>query len=216
MSVSLYALAAGLPFLSFLLGAVPFSFLIGKAAGLDIREHGSGNPGASNVYRVVGRPQGALAFILDTGKGAVPAFAAGMLYDHLVPGSFLLPRVWYIILCGFASAVGHVWTPFLGFRGGKGVATLLGFFAVLFPKGLAVTLVLAVVLILVTRIFSVGSLAGAVVLPLSYFYFSPEPFSAEEWPVLAITLIASALVFYRHRENIARLVRGKEFGTRGQ
>lgn len=215
MTVPLYVLAAGLPFLAFLLGAVPFSFLIGKAAGMDIREHGSGNPGASNVYRVVGRWQGALAFIFDTGKGAVPALVAGILYDHLVPGSFLLPRVWFVILCGFAAAVGHVWTPFLGFRGGKGVATLLGFFAVLFPKGLAAALFVAVILILVTRIFSVGSLAGAVILPVSYFVFSSDPFGAEEWPVLVISLLASALVFYRHRENIARLVRGKEFGTRG-
>ncbi|MBI3396146.1 MAG: glycerol-3-phosphate 1-O-acyltransferase PlsY [Spirochaetia bacterium] len=202
-----------LPVAAFILGAVPFSFITAKLwKGVDVRKQGSLNPGASNVFRTAGPGPGIVAFILDTTKGAAPVFAAQLLAD--AAGDMPLRPVWYSLLVGFMAAAGHIWTPFLGFKGGKGVATFMGVFIVIFPRGVVLALTVAVVVIALTRYFSLGSLSGALILPMSYFLFTDRVWDPERLPILIVCCMASALLFVQHRGNIMRLIKGNEFGTR--
>ncbi len=199
------ALALG----SFFTGSIPFAYIFARLyGGIDIREHGSGNPGASNVYRVIGPVPGIIVFILDTLKGALPVLLVG----RLIQNDYSL---YYEISAGFLTAAGHIWSPFLRFQGGKGVATSLGIFIIIFPEGIVMSAVLAAIAILVTRIFSVGSLIGAVFLPVSYFIvYWKDPWNSKNSGILILSLLSLILIVYRHRDNLKRLRQGKEFQTR--
>lgn len=198
---------------AFLAGAAPFSYLIARAfAGIDIRETGSGNPGASNVFRTVGPLAGFLTLLLDAGKGA-----AAMLLALPFVGQFdETALVWLRIGLGLAAVAGHVWTPFLGWRGGKGVATLIGVFAAIFPLGIIAAAGGGTIAILVFRYFSLGSLVGVALLPLAYFLYTEEPLRSDHLPVLWLILAAVALTVLRHLDNIRRLLQGQEHGMRSQ
>ncbi|MDD4731888.1 MAG: glycerol-3-phosphate 1-O-acyltransferase PlsY [Desulfovibrio sp.] len=181
------------PIVSYLLGAVPFGMLLAKFKGVDIRSQGSGNTGATNVARTCGLPLGLTALALDLGKGLVPVLLATGMSDHWL----------FLSICTAAPILGHVYSPFLGFKGGKAVATTIGAFLGLAFLPTLVCVLLCVAGILASGYVSLGSLIFGAALPLAMLASG----RAELAPVaLAITL----LLYWRHRDNIARLARGQE------
>ncbi|MBI4601974.1 MAG: glycerol-3-phosphate 1-O-acyltransferase PlsY [Planctomycetes bacterium] len=192
---------------SYLLGSVPFAFLLGLARGVDIRKVGSGNIGATNLSRALGRRWGAAAFALDFAKGLLPALAAASLERGGLASlgtAGLVPA-----LAGLAAILGHVFPVYLRFRGGKGVATTFGVMA-----GLSWLSTLAAgavwgVLYLATRTVSVASIAAALALPAAVAVVERSR-GAGYAIVLGFASAMSVLVIVRHRANIARLLRGEE------
>jgi glycerol-3-phosphate acyltransferase PlsY len=192
--------------LSYLSGSIPFAAIAGKLRGVDLRKQGSGNLGATNVFRVLGWKIGITVFLLDALKGALPVL---LLAPRIV--SPRDPVVW-AIACGIAAIAGHVRPIFLGLRkGGKGVATAAGVFFALAPIPMAVTFVVFVGVVLGTGYVSLGSLISAVVLPtLLLVTLGPRA------PLFFVSALIALFVFWTHRTNIARLRRGEEhrFGKR--
>ncbi|HET7292662.1 MAG TPA: glycerol-3-phosphate 1-O-acyltransferase PlsY [Vicinamibacteria bacterium] len=181
--------------LAYLLGSVPFSFLVARAFGVpDVREVGSGNVGATNVMRAAGKPAGVLAFVLDASKGAVAALIA----QRLDAGPVLPP------LAAGAAVLGHMFPVWLGFRGGKGVATGAGAFLPLAPLATALGLLAFVLTAMATRYVSLGSIVGTATLAATAFATGAHP--AVAWSAVAI----GALIVFRHRENLRRILRGTE------
>jgi glycerol-3-phosphate acyltransferase PlsY len=181
---------------AYLFGSIPFSFLVARAFGVeDVRRVGSGNVGATNVLRSAGRAAGVLAFLLDAGKGAAAAALAG----RLAPGEAALPAA-----AALSAVLGHMFPVWLRFEGGKGVATGLGAFAPLAPKAAAAAILAFVVVAAVTRYVSLGSIAGAVVLvAVAIAVGCPAP-------VAGAGAVTAALVVWRHRSNLRRIVEGTE------
>ncbi|MCA9290079.1 MAG: glycerol-3-phosphate 1-O-acyltransferase PlsY [Phycisphaerales bacterium] len=209
--------------LGFVSGSIPFALLIGRAKGVDIRRHGSGNVGATNVSRVLGRPYGLLCFALDAAKGAGPVVAAG-----LVQGVFgatvaaVEPTAqWAWLAVAVASVAGHMFSPFVGFRGGKGVATGFGSMVAMWNI-LTIPLLLALAawlcVLAVSRYISLASIVAAQVVPIAFMTImlvrdggdDPNARVVHAMPVLIVTIGIAALVVLRHRANIARLQRGEE------
>lgn len=176
---------------SYLIGAIPFSYIIPRVLlGTDIRQHGSGNPGASNVSRVCGKGYGGLALVLDVGKGALAALLAQQTG---------LP-----VALGFIAVLGHVFNPFLGFSGGKGVATSLGVISFIsWPAGL-VFVCIWVILFSLQSIAGLSSLAAISSIPLVFY------FTMGKGVLLWVSIGLVALIYFTHRGNIARLSRGEE------
>lgn len=192
----LYLTALG----AFLLGSVPTGYLVARARGVDIRRHGSGNIGATNVFRTLGKPLGIFVFAVDALKG----FAAVWLAARFGGGSD-----WAGIIAAVAVIVGHNYTPWLGFKGGKGIATSAGVLLALTPWTVLVATLAWVVFFRATRYVSVASIAASAAVPLSV--------GALWWsgcggnpPLLAFALVISALAIWRHRSNILRLRDGTE------
>jgi len=181
-------------FLGYLIGSVPFAFLLSRRRGIDLRRVGSGNVGASNVLRTSGVPLAVVAMCLDGVKGAVAVLVA----ERIAPGP--TPPV----AAGLASVVGHIYPIWLGWRGGKGVATSAGMFAVLAPAPLAIATAVFVMCVSVTRYVSVGSLAAVVTLAVA------TAVSHAPTPVVAGATLTALLVIYGHRGNVARLRSGTE------
>jgi glycerol-3-phosphate acyltransferase PlsY len=181
---------------AYLLGSIPFSFLVARAFGVeDVRRVGSGNVGATNVLRSAGKAAGGLALLLDAAKGA----AAPGLAAWLVPERPLIPA-----LAAVAAVLGHMYPVWLGFQGGKGVATGFGAFAPLVPKAAIAAAALFLLALVATRYVSVGSIVGAVSLAVLAFIFGESPF------VAGAATFTAALVVLRHRSNLLRLWRGSE------
>jgi glycerol-3-phosphate acyltransferase PlsY len=202
-----------LTFGAYLLGAVPFGLLIGKARGVDIRLHGSRNIGATNAGRVLGRPWGYLCLALDILKGFAPTFVASYLIaDRRDPDAVTLV-MWLAI--ALAAVLGHVFPVYLKFRGGKGVATTIGVALGIFPyltAPMLATLLVYAAVRLPTGIVSLGSLAIAIGLPVSFFAYTrllDLPMS-DFWPLQAAAVLLGLLILIRHRENIGRLLKGTE------
>lgn len=198
---------------AYLLGAVPFSFIIARRLrGIDLREHGSGNLGATNVYRTMGPGWGVLCLLLDMAKGAGAVLAMTAVTSSWPEGQVtplhLPPDLWRIF-AGFVTALGHTLSPFVGFHGGKGVATTSGAFFVLAPYPTLCALGAFAIMMAVTRIVSLGSIVAAVVLPLAvgYFELRSEQFSKT---IFVFTLIICIWVVVKHRANIRRLAAGTE------
>ena len=182
---------------SYLLGAIPTGYLIArKVMGIDIREHGSGNPGAANVYRTVGKWAGICTFLVDGFKGFIPTCLALRLFPDLY---------WPAILCGTIAILGHMWTIYLKFRGGKGVATSAGVFAALLPIPTALAFASFVVCVALWGRISIGSIVASVVLPATSFFIGQHPMGVN----IMVTAIG-ALVIYKHVPNIKRLLAKKE------
>ncbi len=179
---------------AFLLGAVPFGYLLGRAAGVDVRRLGSGNIGAANLVRTVGWLAGVLTLLLDVAKGAAPAALARGVE---VPAGWLAAVV-------TAAVLGHIYTPFLGFRGGKGVATTLGALAVASPPMAAAAVAVWVTMVALLHFTSLAALVAAVLLPVFAWWLDGRT----AFVVLGAGL--GALVVWRHRQNIDRLRRGTE------
>jgi glycerol-3-phosphate acyltransferase PlsY len=189
--VSVLVLAA-----SYLLGSIPFSFVVARRFGVgDVRKVGSGNVGATNVMRSAGKGPGLLALVLDAGKGAV----AALLARRLSGDDALLPA-----LAAAAACLGHMWPVWLGFRGGKGVATGAGAFLPLAPAATGVALVVFGVTLALTRYVSLGSIAGAVALPLFALVFGAP------LPVVWTGAALAALIAFKHRGNLERIAKGTE------
>jgi acyl phosphate:glycerol-3-phosphate acyltransferase len=181
---------------AYLIGSLPFSFLVARAFGVeDVRRVGSGNVGATNVLRSAGKAAGALALLLDIGKGA----AASALAGRLAPGHAALPAV-----AAVAAVVGHMFPVWLRFEGGKGVATGLGAFAPLAPKAALGAIVAFGLTALVTRFVSLGSVAGGLALAgVAFAVRGPDP-------VAVAAAFTAALVVFRHRSNLRRILGGTE------
>jgi glycerol-3-phosphate acyltransferase PlsY len=198
---------------AYLVGSVPFAYLIAKAVrGIDIREVGSGNVGATNVGRALGRKWGILVFALDVLKGFLPTLAALLL--HHAPALALrslgeggLPLG--VALTGFAAIAGHNWPIFLKFKGGKGMATSCGVFLAVFPLGLLVAMGVWAATVALTRYISVGSMVAAAALLGCALLLQHDPFGAGKF-LTALAAVAAVLSIVRHRANIRRLVQGTE------
>jgi glycerol-3-phosphate acyltransferase PlsY len=191
---------------SYLIGGVPFGYLAGRIIkGIDIRQHGSRNVGATNVFRVVGRGAGIAVYALDAVKGLAPVLAAKALW----PAASAWGE-WYYILIALAAILGHVFTPYLSFRGGKGVATASGAMLALAPLPvLASLLVFAAVLALFGWV-SLGSISAAFAFPISVAVELALKDRYPFTPVLAAAWFLTILVLVTHRTNIVRLLQGKE------
>ncbi len=178
---------------AYVAGSIPFGLLVARAKGVDIRAAGSGNIGATNVARVVGKPLGVLVLVLDAAKGFGPTFAA------LRAGG---PQV--AAIAGILAIVGHVFPVWLRFRGGKGVATALGVFLALAPVEAGIAFATYAVVYGIRRISSVGSLCGGAALLVAMLVRGQPP------AILALGGAAFALIVWRHRGNIARILRREE------
>lgn len=185
--------------LAYLVGATPFGYLAGRLRGIDIREHGSGNIGATNVLRTLGKPVGFAVLILDVLKGLVPALLARSVSDgSLVP-----------IFTAVAAILGHNYTFWLGFKGGKGIATTAGAMAPLLFWPLVAAVLGWLILLKTTRYVSVASIGAAAIIPLAVTVLSLAR-GVWEWPLFLLSLLVFVLAVWRHRENIRRLCAGTE------
>lgn len=179
--------------IAYLIGSVPTGLLLGKLYGIDVRQQGSGNIGATNLYRTLGRKVGIMTLIGDCLKGVAPVLLARQF-------GFSGEQVAWV---GLAAFCGHVFSIFLKFRGGKGVATALGVFLALSPLAVLIALVLFVLVMLKWRYVSLGSVCAAAVMPLAVAF-------SQEWILTGVTFLISLVVIMRHRENIRRLLAGTE------
>ncbi len=193
-------------FLSYLLGSIPFGFLVGKARGIDIREHGSGNIGATNVLRVLGKKFGIPVFIGDALKGLI---AVRLAIDLAAQGQ-QIPLAAAGIMAGICCLLGHSFPIWLGFKGGKGIATsagvLIGFLPV---AALGIALVWSAVFF-TTRYVSLASICAALALPLIVLGELIFVWKSGGWPFFYFALVVSLLAVWRHRSNIGRLLKGTE------
>ena len=181
--------------LGYLVGSVPFAWLLPRrASGIDIRLTGSGNVGAANAYRASGAAVAALVVVLDLAKGACAVLVA----NRVGQGAAVQAAA------GVAAVLGHIFPVWLGFRGGKGVATACGVFAVLAPLATALAALVFVVTVWWTRYVSVGSLGATIVLPALAYRFAAPP------AVVAGAVVCAILILERHRANLVRLLNGSE------
>ncbi len=181
--------------LSYVVGSVPTGLWLGRwLCGVDIRQHGSKNIGATNALRVLGKKMGALALAGDMAKGVV----AVLVFARLSPWPHAT------LLCGLAAIVGHTGSVFLKFRGGKGIATSAGVFASLCPIPTAIAVATFAALVGLTRMVSVGSICAALALAMSVWALS------DDWPMRALASAVALWVIVRHRSNIQRILRGTE------
>jgi acyl phosphate:glycerol-3-phosphate acyltransferase len=219
------------PLFAFLLGSIPFGLLIARAKRIDIRQHGSGNIGATNVLRVVGKKYGIACLLLDALKGFIPVAIAVNLIQIIgrpVQIPLGLADAWVIkltaaealkaqtahILTALCAVLGHNYSPWVGFKGGKGVATSAGVFLALMPFAMLLLLVIWVVLFMLTRYVSVASIGATAALPFLTLWGSWHHGRIQDgsWnkPLFALTVIIAIMAVWKHRANIQRLRTGTE------
>ncbi len=186
---------------SYLIGAIPFGLLVGRIAGIDVRQEGSRNIGATNVGRVLGKKKGFLTLLCDVAKGFLPVWGAALLLPETTASRDLI-----VVLCGLATVIGHMFPLYLKFKGGKGVATALGVFLFISPVSILITLIVFLAVVSGTGYVSVGSLAASVLLPLWLWILDEPP------QVLMVAVVIALLIWFKHRSNIGRLLRGEEKG----
>lgn len=202
--------------LAYLVGSIPTSIILSKLVkGIDIRQHGSGNAGGTNVFRVMGWKWGILTIILDAVKGAIAVIVVARFYLDNFPFNNVTPFDDFTlvqIICGIAAVIGHIWTVFAGFRGGKGIATALGFLLTLVTIDMLLALVVFTITVTLSRYISLGSLAAAVSLPI--ILVVRENIFDVQIPgyqtLLPFIIGLVLLVIYTHRKNIDRLIKGSE------
>jgi glycerol-3-phosphate acyltransferase PlsY len=219
------------PLLAFLLGSIPFGLLMARSRGIDIRAHGSGNIGATNVLRVMGKKYGIPCLLLDMLKGFIPVAIAVNLIQitgRPVQVPLALPDAWALklaagdalkaqfahILTALFAVLGHNYSPWVGFKGGKGIATSAGVLLGLMPFAVLLLLVIWLLLFLATRYVSVASMGAAAVLPLLTLWGSWHHGRIQDgtWnkPLFIFTIVIAALAIWKHRSNIRRLSDGTE------
>ena len=188
---------------AYLLGAIPTAYIFGKVLkGIDIREHGSGNVGATNVFRTVGKAPGIVVFIIDFMKGFLAVTLIPVLLGEIAPEASIQPYLY--ILLGAAAICGHIWTVFLKFKGGKGVATTAGVMSGLSPAIFGLGLLVWVAIFAIWRYVSLASIAAATSLPILAVILGKD---------LSFIIFCSVLCvigIFSHRSNIQRLIKGKE------
>lgn len=204
---------------SFLLGSIPFGYVLVRVfRGQDVRNTGSGNIGATNVARTGSKGLAIATLLLDALKGYVAVAFAFWIPNHIaVPISadthaslaVINPGLMFLLaaLAGFCAILGHMFTPWLGFKGGKGVATAVGAFAGIAPRAVLVALVVFVILVALTRYVSLGSIIGAAAFPLAAYWLIP---SMRTPAVMSLVSLSSLLIVWRHKDNIRRLLAGNE------
>lgn len=229
------------PLIAFLLGSIPFGLIIAKAKGINIREHGSGNIGATNVLRVIGKKYGISCLLLDALKGFIPVVIALNLVQIIgkkvgffhIGGldefAMVLPAVRQFdgqlvhVLTAFAAVLGHNYSPWVGFKGGKGIATSAGVLIALMPAGLVLLIFVWVIVFALSRYVSLASIVAAAALPVithigARFHHlnndksMPTLWESGTWnkPLFAFSLIIGVLAIWKHRSNIDRLRNGTE------
>ena len=186
--------------ISYLLGSLPNGLYVANLKGIDIRNEGSKNTGATNVFRVMGAKFGILVLILDALKGFIPLFIAEKFG---VTGNSL-------VLIGITAVIGHTFSPFLNFKGGKGVATSLGIFLYLAPIPMLITLLMFFVVVGITKYVSLGSVLASVMLPLLILFIPVNEKLGNKVIVFIISALLGSYIIYKHRANIQRLKKGKE------
>lgn len=195
---------------AFLIGSLPTGYLVAKSKGIDIKAVGSGNIGATNVTRAMGRRWGLFVLLIDALKGFVPVFVVKMYFSD-VPVTQLYGLM---AAAGVLAVAGHVFTPFLGFKGGKGIATSLGMLLALSPPFAGILVAVWLAAFLITRVSSVGALSAAIALPfIAFFLFHHKPVSGT---MMAFSVLMTVFILFTHRENIQRLYRGEEKALKKQ
>ncbi len=185
--------------LAFFASSIPFGYIIAKLKGIDIRKYGSGNIGATNVTRVLGKKYGALVLFLDAIKGAI----------FVLIGKFFNLNLFELTLIALFAILGHMFSPFLKGKGGKGVATAVGTFLVISPLTTLFAILDFILVFLVTRIVSLSSLSAVLIFLLSFPLIERrDPYMPY---ALIIVLIIATLIFYKHKDNISRLLKGQEY-----
>jgi len=187
--------------LAYMIGSIPFALLVAHLSGADLRAVGSGNLGATNVMRASGLKTGVLVALLDVAKGAASVVIAQRITDGPAAPA----------LAGFAAIVGHIYPVWLRFRGGKGVATACGVFSILTPLAVGPALVIFTATVWLTKYVSAGSVLATISLPpIAYALGST-------WPAVSAAIAAAALIVFRHRSNVSRVLAGTErrFGSAG-
>ena len=192
---------------SYLLGSIPFGYLAGRLVGIDIRQVGSGNVGATNVVRVLGKGYGYPVFALDVLKG----FGAVKISMLMAPGR---PQEWnspelFGILAAMSSVLGHLYPPWLKFNGGKGVATSAGALLALTPVATLIGVAIWIIVFWLTRYVSLASIIAAVVLPIVILFCNLQDQNKGK-PLFYSSICVAAVVIWRHRSNLSRLIRGTE------
>ena len=216
------------PLIAFLLGSIPFGLIIAKAKGINIREHGSGNIGATNVLRVVGKKYGITCLLLDALKGFVPTVIAislirfpgiqnPMTLSGLLPHASEFPMLtaqMFQVLTGLCAILGHNYSPWVGFKGGKGIATSAGVLIALMPAAVVILIAIWGLVFLLSRYVSLASILAAGALPLVTLWGSwlHGKIQNGTWnkPLFAFSIIIAVLAIWKHRSNIQRLLAGTE------
>lgn len=202
--------------LSYLVGSIPTSIIVTKAArGIDIRQHGSGNAGGTNVMRVLGWKEGLLVILFDVLKGAFTVVVIARLYYGPLPFENVSPFDDFTlvqIIAGLSAVIGHIWTIFAKFKGGKGIATALGMLLILVTVDMLIAIGVFVLVVTISRYVSLGSLIGAISIPISLvlrenvFHEHISGYTT----LLPFIIFITLLVIYTHRKNVIRLLNGTE------
>jgi len=191
--------------LGYLLGSIPFGLLVARGCGIDIRQHGSGNIGATNVLRTLGKKWGVFVFALDALKGVAAVLLAERFFGDPASDAFVLTRVQLGIVAGLACVLGHNFPVWLKFKGGKGVATTAGVLIGLLPMAALIAFGAWVAVFYATRYVSVASIVAAVVIPISVWLIEQQ-MNTLFWFSVAVAVLG----IWRHRSNIRRLIAGTE------
>lgn len=192
--------------LTYLAGGIPFGFIAGKAfKKIDIREHGSRNVGATNVFRVVGKGPGVAVYLLDALKGFMPILLSKMVWP-----STSIPDQWFYIAVGLAAILGHVFTPYLRFKGGKGVATASGVLLALEPAATLIALASFFIVLLAFGYVSLGSIIASLIFPVSAAVIRILQNQNPLVPIVALGWLITILIMLTHKKNIIRLLNGTE------
>jgi acyl phosphate:glycerol-3-phosphate acyltransferase len=204
---------------AYLLGSIPTGFLVAKAKGIDIQKVGSGNIGATNAMRVLGKPAGIFVMIVDALKGGVAVWLGACICVYFSPHAKVeldlradpsgdpwhaYPIEFFQIIAGIFAVLGHNYTCWLKFKGGKGIATTAGVYLALAPIALVIALAVFILSVVITRYVSVGSILAAVVLPVAVWFDRGNLF------LEIVTIALCALAIYKHKSNIKRLMAGTE------
>jgi glycerol-3-phosphate acyltransferase PlsY len=199
---------------AYLLGSIPTGFLVAKAKGIDIRSAGSGNIGATNAMRVLGKPSGIFVMVVDAAKGYAAVylgvFILNFFFNRIYHGFYFgsssaYPIGRFAIIAGIFAVLGHNYTCWLKFKGGKGIATTAGVYLALAPWAVLVALIVFILAVLVTKYVSVGSISAAIALPATVWIMSPHNLFLD-----LVTTALGALAIYKHKSNIQRLMAGTE------
>ena len=199
---------------SYLFGSIPWAFIIGRANGVDIRKCGSGNVGATNVTRTVGKYWGKLCFICDLLKGVIPILLVAQLTKIFFQEATAETINYGCMLAGFGAISGHVWTIFLKFKGGKGISTSAGVLLALAPAPVLAALVFWVIAFKSSKMVSLASICAAALLPIVALLFNAtlkaHTFFVTSTPVLMFLVVIAVIAIAKHHSNIKRIINGTE------